>query len=1312
MAYCQEKMDESLDQVADMCADLHPKKKKTAYKQCAADVNDAWSKPQDKALAQALNSQSKRFVIDFTDLLGIKQTTYSLEQCGKFIVNAIQKFGAPDSYSPFEELTLSNLGKFLKLKEKVVVVVGNVNDPVFIEYQKHVVDECGSDAKYFFIDKNSKLLAEKPKVPKKYKKVWKKWKQKNVYNYYSPTEPAPQRFDYQFDGKSWSWQMAFLEDAGIEEKIVAESVAKDAAIKTQTQAKAKADAQAMMVHLKAKADAKEMLAHLKAKADAEAMMSHLKAKADAEKLKAQQTGQEEPSEEPAELPFIELKKKDFNTYFGQDKMSGLVLVLDMEKFEHCTIYNDIQGEGMFGEVGFTVLLDPKKNEAFNKLRILLAKKAPGLKTKDIKAPGVYKFENGELFACHETATVKGWVCKAPDEVIGPEPTPTPPLPVEPPPVTPEPASQVDYVIVKPKEFDQYIEDCKVVEMPVFVMILDMKSSEDKSTLNKFAGKHKHDGMILVIDASKKFVSRKLKKKLAKLSKDKKIKHKQISTGDIYKYDYGCLTQLVPGTMTIKCAEPTPAVEEPETPGDIEKIPPLKIPEAFAEVPPEIPEVEKSATPPKPVTPDPEPGVAVTLMPANFNQFFHKISSRNVIVAIMDPGPNKYGSIVEELEKEQQALAESDQAYIAVLDVTDKETVEALWQKLTNKYVIPQKPKGLIDHSFLKPFAVLQYGYDSSAGRNVLKSYDGSVAIVGKGPLPPPVPELKPEVDKMQNTGFNFLSWVKKGSHIVKFPVTVYLVHDPSDYNFVASASKAKKNANKYGGSVFYINWSKPENQALATILNLPPLTDAMKFTAWQIEKDQIGKFGYVEGSYTGVTGEKMALDYLLDASYLWGDDRFHYVLPENFDDYFSAENREDSIVVVGDLFDSKTQKLLEKISEEKKDLGHDKRLIMIPFAKDYGIDIDKANFKEFQGYIKADLAKLGIKLKSPPGKPLVYEITYKDGKKKKTTYTPHGFMVWHPDNQLWKKEVINSGQNVLVVVGATGKVWDASGGVDGKGAWNKKVPQATKDLKTHLAEDMSDGTVKVGKKKVKKLVYISHADFERIWASDIEKIKEMESGDPYAFADDESIPALYFKSKTLPMMFLISGSAGNRNFDVVDGDQVGMPDTWTPVKKPKETVIKKPLGPAFSASVLGLKDVVTVKVKLTEGAINDKFEDIKKNAEKNKSSMLIAWNMFAKTATNVGMDSYIVVVGKRTSKAVKSSKKKLVESGEDQKLVFIDTKIDEMGGSLKYKDKKQELDGILNSLFGFTSADANKKHKVMECNKNGKGQYSCSPYQF
>jgi len=716
--------------------------------------------------------------------------------------------------------------------------------------------------------------------------------------------------------------------------------------------------------------------------------------------------------------------------------------------------------------------------------------------------------------------------------------------------------------------------------------------------------------------------------------------------------------------------PLPSVAPPVAPLPVAPSPPPPVPQEGIKIPEAYNKVDLITQAEDYAAGQPMAGYARTLTQHNFDLFFVQ-TGRPVIVAVID-GSIHQQDVIQVLQDEQQIKPEAQRAFIAVLDLSNKATRAVLWNKLSH---LNQKTTGLIDPEFIRPFTILEYkGGSIGLYHDVDLNSDGAadIEITQRG-SPPPVQELKMEFDPNTNTKFNLFSLIKKNK--VSYPMTVFVVHDPYDLQFQFEAETVR---NDNSGSVFYVDWNDPESRFFAThYLGLPPLSDAHEYESWEFEKptDEHGYFTKV-----AFDGAVLQTDTdLLNATALVTDPyEFRYVASVNFDTYFGETAREDSIVVVGDPRETDTQQLIERLEEEKRDLGHGLRLIMVPQWAD----------GEVKNTAQSVLQQLGISTKMHTTAK-AYKVEWNDqGKRTKVDYNPHGFESVHVDNDVWDESVLGTSSNVLVVVGETDATWDAG------------VAQATAQLRSGLVSQImnsKDHSITVDKKKVKRIVYLTPADVLRIFSS------EMDNPEQY------SIPYEFLHNDQLPQMFLVTGPKGNRSNVVISGaSDISLPVGWSPDAGPQETqvvnVVKFDAESYKKLSEMGVTEK-TVTSEIGEQQIEEAFQKIDPTVQ--------AWKMSLNKMGVIGDGRFLVVIGDEGAESVKKWMKKLMKAEGDEQLYFINTEIDAPSITYTYQTKLQEMNFFLKAVFGFES-NSLPNPPVFECTQNNseKVSYTCKPYHF
>jgi hypothetical protein len=717
----------------------------------------------------------------------------------------------------------------------------------------------------------------------------------------------------------------------------------------------------------------------------------------------------------------------------------------------------------------------------------------------------------------------------------------------------------------------------------------------------------------------------------------------------------------------------------------------------------ITEEEAEGTPPAAVPPAPAPAAApeeniygdpargeVRILTAeNFKKFFSQ-KGCPVILIVGDYELRKHE--IDDIAEDQKDKPEANRAFIAVLDTRDLQTAKSLWPKIAK---ISQDPKGIIDKNYIKPFAVLLYkggkiinvdnedvDFDENGQTDLTESYY-KFSI-------PTVPELKKVINPATMTTFNLFHLIKKGKIDTDKPVTVFVVRDPSDADFTLEAEGARQDGK---GSIFYINWNNPESRMLAEhYLGIPPLADAHKYTRWEISgPDEHGYFKHVEF----VSGVGMIEQDLIDAASVTSDPyKFLFVNELSYERYINSKTQLESIVVVGDPYAAKTQQLMEQIAEEKRDLRHDKQLIMIPVTSGSSSS--------------ALLKRLGMSTKI--GKtPHAYSLTWNaQGNCVTKPYTSHGFEIVHEwgtstdkpkdifgytgeavyeekryDNTVWERTVVGSNDDVLLVIGSTDSSWDSG------------IAKATQELRTHLVNDISDGSVLVAGRSVTKIVYLNYSEVLKIFASELPNPQK--NTIPYAFIHDNKFP----------QMFLIMGSKASRVGMKIMGSDISLPDGWSPDAMPGESVIidlsKK--SEASKKVEPGPEPVPTPGATAAETA--KEGDSAPKLIFKEMAGTMWALENVANLMRARGIGKFILLIGNQSLSSVANKKKKLIKklSGQNVGLFYVDSNQSGMNPS-----EKSNLEKLLSKIFKITIQSVSAKPAVFECTLNASSEFTCHKY--
>jgi len=486
---------------------------------------------------------------------------------------------------------------------------------------------------------------------------------------------------------------------------------------------------------------------------------------------------------------------------------------------------------------------------------------------------------------------------------------------------------------------------------------------------------------------------------------------------------------------------------------------------------------------------PKAGLAVKLTMTNFSMFFAQ-NKRPVVIAVAY-AKHRLATTIGALQEEQLKKSEKEKAFIAILDINNKDTRQKLWRRIVS---LEQEFPGMIDEGHIKPFTALTYETNQLNNRMVLKAYNGSVNV-GTAPQPPRIPMLTQE---------SYLQRLKRGE--LQYPITIFLTRDPTDGDFV-NATRDRQ------GQAFYIDWSKIENRSFAMRYFGVSLTDIDRYAEWKFSNPN--EQGYCTSWGEG-SGGFLSIHELLDSSAFVEDPlQFRYVGNHDFDRFFGEKNREESIVVVGDPKDPRTQMLLQQISgeqrdrqiadtklagqvaDEKSDTGRKKRLIMIPKSDEYNPSI-----------ILQRLIINNGKSKSPKA----YTVQWnKRGKIVTKPYKPRGFETVRisGSNDVWKRLVQDTGENTLIVIGDTDETW------------NKSIAETTNKLrgmfqdvlKAHQEAGSADDSVRVQMSEnrmipVTKFVYISYADAQRLFRKAMENPKT-EDVIPYSLKNNKALPQMF-----------------------------------------------------------------------------------------------------------------------------------------------------------------------------------------------------------
>lgn len=707
------------------------------------------------------------------------------------------------------------------------------------------------------------------------------------------------------------------------------------------------------------------------------------------------------------------------------------------------------------------------------------------------------------------------------------------------------------------------------------------------------------------------------------------------------------------------------------------------------------EETEEPTPPSPVVAeaeedirgDPAAGEVRILTAENYKKFFSQ-KGRPVILIVGDYELRRHE--IDDIEQEQQDKPEIDRAFIAVLDTGDLQTTEKLWKKIAK---LSQEPKGILDKNHIKPFAVLLFksgkirnidfedvDFNDTGGTYLAESYY-KFAL-------PTVAELKKVINPSTMTSFNLFHLIKKGK--VNYPATVFIVRDPSDADFTLEAEGVRQEGN---GSVFYVDWSDSDSRALAEqYLGIPPLADAHKYTRWEISgPDEHGYFKNVE--FVGGVG--MAEEDLIDATSVTSDPyQFLFINELNYERYINSETQLESIIIVGDPYAPKTQQLMEQISEEKRDSGHNKQLIMIPVTSGSSST--------------ALLKELGISTKI--GKtPQAYSLTWNaQGSHVTKSYTSHGFEIVHEwgtttdeakdifdwaeeaiyeekkyDNAVWEKTVVSSNQDVLLVIGSTNSGWDSG------------IAQATQELRTHLVNDMSDGSVLVAGRNVSKIVYLDYSEVLKIFASEL------------ANPQEGTIPYVFQHNNKFPQMFLITGSKSSRGGMIVTSSDISLPDGWSPDAMSSESVIIDLTKKAETSKKVEPEPEPVPTPSTTAAETAKQGETAPKLVFKSMAGTMWALENVANVMRAKGMEKFIVLIGNQSSSKVSKQKKKIIKklSGEDVGLFYVDS--NQIGMSV---NERVSLEKLLLTVFKITPQSVSGKAAVFECTPNASGEFTCHKF--
>jgi len=473
-------------------------------------------------------------------------------------------------------------------------------------------------------------------------------------------------------------------------------------------------------------------------------------------------------------------------------------------------------------------------------------------------------------------------------------------------------------------------------------------------------------------------------------------------------------------------------------------------------------------------------VPVTLTPENFNDVIIN-SRRPVIIAVTDQVHRRSVDIVQGLIKEQASLKDpSSKAAIAILDVGNKQTRQHLWERLVNL----RKDFGpvMINKNQIKPCAIFRY-----EGRS-LKFYTTETGVGVDTPDwgEPRIPRL---------TRGTYLEKLKYGSF--KYPLAIYVVRDPADGGFVGESMQDAREK-------FYINWSDSDDRAFATqVLGIPPLSDDQAYVVY--ESKEPDKYGFMhELSLSSI--KPQSTPGLIDRSTLT-EDPFEFVYLDNndYERYFGGNNSEDALVVVGDPLSASTQKLVQRIVDEKRQLSSKNRLFVIPYSKAHkSTEI---------------IERLKLPVRKNTGLPQVFEVKRSEGGGHVIKpFKPRGFERVHAGNNLWQEIDKKETQDVLVVIGD-----------DNRGT-NAAVAEATHKVQKHLIERSGIITVEGRKQEVKRMVFVSYGEALRL-------LRHYSGG-----VIEDAIHAK--ASKGLPQMYLMTGRGKKRGGVEITPKEIGLPDDF------------------------------------------------------------------------------------------------------------------------------------------------------------------------
>lgn len=729
-------------------------------------------------------------------------------------------------------------------------------------------------------------------------------------------------------------------------------------------------------------------------------------------------------------------------------------------------------------------------------------------------------------------------------------------------------------------------------------------------------------------------------------------------------------------------------------------PPISQPPATAE----ISEKQKSE--------GPKPGKAVVLTPGkygNFDSFFYP-KGAHVIVAVFDMGLRSQD--IGFIEEEQAQL--DNKASITILDTSNTNTSYTLWKNLSK---LKQEPKGIIDPAQkIRSFAIFEYKNGVLKPHNVDSNGDGKFEIEsGISVKPPLYPELKAENDPYMNTSYNLFAKIKKGE--VHYPMTVVALNDPFEADLYKTAGKKEEKGIKEileeqskKGSVFYVNWSDPENRELAMrYLGIPPLGNAHAYSVWEFSGPPMKHGGYLNWA-KNINARGISIIGLVDAASVVIDPyEFRYVDEANVDRYFSEDMVGDYIVVVGNPYVPETQYLMERISEEMRDSGsgHQKQLIIIPQTESItakGILRDKLGINHY-----------------PSQTARAYTVSWNKGKSVHDEYTPHGFEIVHMGNNVWDSVVLGSSENLILVVGDTDKSWDQG------------IANATGDLRERLVGLMQQNNnlieIKSSEKKYNatKLVYVSYADVARIFASEIEAFNNLgEKGKKEKLGLYETENAVLYQllqNKFYPQVFLMVGPKNKRSAMLLDSDNISLPSGWKPDKKPNDLIVEnlvpaptpqptptvvtppqqpQPVPPSQMKDIYEKLGELEKKVSAEKkcAVISDPFTEIKPD--------MSAWQKFPPKRI-------ILIIGKKGSSTVDEAEEKIVGliekcELEDHKFFFIDTTLPHKALREEYDEAEILLKRLLK-VFGLDSIP--EKRQLLSCklNEGEKINYICEPFK-